>query len=81
GVGLAMVLASNIEGIRRWIEKVAGVDLFSPELYFLAELPARIQGADVAWVAAMALGISLLATLYPSWRAASLDPVETLRYG
>ncbi len=75
------MLASNIEGIRRWIEKLAGVDLLSPELYFQAELPARIQGADVAWDAAMALGISLLATLYPSWRAASLDPVETLRYG
>ena len=81
GVGLAIVLASNIEAIRRWIEKVAGIDLFSPELYFLAELPARIQGTDVAWVAAMALGISLLATIYPSWRAASLDPVEALRYG
>lgn len=81
GVGLAMVLAANIEAIRRWIERVAGIDLFSPELYFLAELPARIQGTDVAWVAAMALGASLLAMLYPSWRAASLDPVETLRYG
>lgn len=81
GVALAHLIAAHIETIRRWLEALAGVDLFAPELYFLAELPGRIQAADAAWVAAMALGVSLLATLYPSWRAASLDPVETLRYG
>ncbi|MEE8623660.1 MAG: FtsX-like permease family protein, partial [Alphaproteobacteria bacterium] len=81
GVALAVVFAEHIETIRRWLEALVGVDLFSPELYLLAELPARIQPADAAWVAAMALGASLIATLYPSWRAASLDPVETLRYG
>ncbi len=81
GVALAVVFAEHIETIRRWLEALAGVDLFSPELYLLAELPARIQAADAAWVAAIALGASLIATLYPSWRAASLDPVETLRYG
>jgi ABC-type lipoprotein release transport system permease subunit len=51
-----------------------------PELYFLSRLPAEMDTGETMAVAAMALTLSLLATLYPSWRAARLDPVETLRY-
>jgi lipoprotein-releasing system permease protein len=54
--------------------------LFNPEIYFLSQLPAKIDPMDVATVIGMALGLAFLATLYPSWRAARLDPVEALRY-
>ena len=57
-----------------------GTDLFSPELYFLAHLPAEMNWHEVAAVVLMALTLSFLATLYPAWRAAKLDPVEALRY-
>ena len=56
------------------------VDLFSAEIYFFTRIPARIDTGEVATVVVMALALSFLATLYPSWRAARLDPVEALRY-
>ncbi len=77
---LGIVFAVNIETIRRWIEGLAGVDLFSAEIYFLSQLPARIDWDEVLTVVVMSLVLSLLATLYPAWRAARLDPVEALRY-
>jgi lipoprotein-releasing system permease protein len=55
-------------------------DLFSAEIYFFTRIPARIDCHEVAAVVFMALALSFLATLYPSWRAARLDPVEALRY-
>ena len=75
-----VAFAANIETIRRWIEGLAGIELFSAEIYFLSQLPARIDGAEVLTVVVMALVLSFLATIYPSWRAARLDPVEALRY-
>ena len=77
---LGIVFAVNIETIRRWIEGLAGVDLFSAEIYFLSQLPARIDWDEVLTVVVMSFVLSLLATLYPAWRAARLDPVEALRY-
>jgi lipoprotein-releasing system permease protein len=77
---LGIAFAVNIETIRRWIEGLVGVDLFSAEIYFLSQLPARIDWDEVSIVIAMSLVLSLLATLYPAWRAARLDPVEALRY-
>ena len=54
--------------------------LFAAEIYFFTRIPARIDSGEVAAVVIMALALSFLATLYPSWRAARLDPVEALRY-
>lgn len=80
GVALGTVFCLNIETIRQFISKLTGTELFAPELYYLSQLPAKLEVNEVMTVAAMALFLSLLATLYPSWRAARLDPVEALRY-
>jgi len=80
GFLLGLGFAANIETIRHWLQALTGTDLFSAEIYFLSHLPARIEAFDVLSVVLMSLVLSLLATLYPSWRAARLDPVEALRY-
>jgi lipoprotein-releasing system permease protein len=80
GFLLGLGFAGNIETIRQWLQELTGTDLFAAEIYFLSHLPARIETSDVASVVLMSLVLSLLATLYPSWRAARLDPVEALRY-
>jgi lipoprotein-releasing system permease protein len=80
GFALGVLFADNIETIRQWLQALTGTELFSAEIYFLSQLPAIIEPAEVASVVLMALALSLLATVYPSWRAARLDPVEALRY-
>jgi lipoprotein-releasing system permease protein len=80
GFLLGVAFAANIETIRGWISALTGTDLFSAEIYFLSQLPATIDPGEVATVVGMSLALSFLATLYPSWRAARLDPVEALRY-
>jgi lipoprotein-releasing system permease protein len=80
GFVLGLTFALNIETLRGWLERLTGTDLFAAEIYFLSHLPARVEPVDVASVVGMALALALLATLYPSWRAARLDPVEALRY-
>jgi lipoprotein-releasing system permease protein len=80
GFVLGMIVCLNIEEIRRFLSWLTNTELFSPELYFLSKLPADMNPKETAAVVVMALGLSLLATLYPSWRAARLDPVEALRY-
>jgi lipoprotein-releasing system permease protein len=77
-VGLTVCL--NIESIRQFMSWLTNTELFSPELYFLSKLPAELDAGETTAVVVMALALSLLATLYPSWRAARLDPVEALRY-
>lgn len=81
GLILGVAFASNIESIRAWLEGLTGTRLFDAEIYFLSQLPAHIEWVEVVAVTIMAIGLSLLATIYPSWRAARLDPVEALRYG
>jgi lipoprotein-releasing system permease protein len=80
GFLLGTLVCLNIEEIRRFLSWLTNTELFSPELYFLSKLPADMNMKETLAVLVMALGLSLLATLYPSWRAARLDPVEALRY-
>ena len=80
GCLLGLLLASNVEALRQFLNRLLNANLFPAELYFLSRLPALVDLRDVVTVAAMALTLSVLATLYPSWRAAKLDPVEALRY-
>jgi lipoprotein-releasing system permease protein len=80
GLGLGVVISLNIESLRQFLSWLTNTELFSPELYFLSHLPADMDTSETVAVVVMALTLSLLATLYPSWRAARLDPVEALRY-
>jgi lipoprotein-releasing system permease protein len=81
GFSLGLLLALNVEGIRGFVSRLTSTNLFPAELYFLSRLPADVNPSEVLTVLGMAIVLSLLATLYPSWRAARLDPVEALRYG
>jgi lipoprotein-releasing system permease protein len=80
GFGLGVIVSSNIEAVRQFIIFVTGAELFSPEVYFLSEMPADMNNNETLAVVLMALVLSILATLYPSWKAARVDPVEALRY-
>ena len=80
GVLFGLVFCDNIESIRRFLEGLTGTDLFAAEIYFLTQLPAKVDPVEVVSVVVMALFLSFAATIYPSWRAARLDPVEALRY-
>ena len=75
-----VVICMNIESIRQFLSWLTSTELFPPELYFLSRLPADMDPGETTAVVLMAFTLSLLATLYPSWRAARLDPVEALRY-
>ena len=80
GFGLGLWFSLNIENIRQWIQSVTGTELFAAEIYFLSQLPSKVDPTEVLSTVLMGLGLSFLATLYPAWRAARLDPAEALRY-
>jgi len=80
GFAIGVLFCRNIESIRQFLSHITGVTLFDPTIYFLSHMPAEMDTSDVVSVVVMALSLSFLATLYPSWRAARLDPVEALRY-
>ena len=80
GVVLGVLLCLNVERIREFFSWISGTVLFNPELYFLSQLPAKMDMSETISVVLMALVLSFIATLFPAWRAANLDPVEALRY-
>ncbi len=80
GFGLGLAFAKNIDTIKGWLESMTGGELFSAEIYFLSKLPAKVDSFEVMLVVLMGVGLSILATLYPSWRAGRLQPAEALRY-
>ena len=80
GSALGILFCVNIESIRHVLEGLTGTNLFSPEIYFLSQLPAKVDWNEVWQVTLMAMGLSLLATVYPSWRAARTDPIQALRH-
>jgi lipoprotein-releasing system permease protein len=80
GFGLGLVFALNVDTIRVWLEGLTGAELWVAEIRFLSGLPAKVEVDDTLRVVLMGLGLSFLATLYPAFRAARLDPVEALRY-
>jgi lipoprotein-releasing system permease protein len=80
GLALGVVFCWNIEEIRQIVSWLAGTRLFDPNVYYLTKLPAEINQVETGSIVLMALLLSVMATLYPSWRASRLDPVEALRY-
>jgi lipoprotein-releasing system permease protein len=80
GVLLGMLISYYAEPIRRGFQWISGVDPFNADLYYLSQLPSEIDLNQTFWIVLMSIGLSFLATLYPSWKAAKLDPVEALRY-
>ena len=80
GAAIGIVFCHYIDVIQHWLQDLTGTNLFNPEVYFLSQLPAVLDWGEVTQVIVMALVLSLLATLYPSWRAARTDPVEALRH-
>jgi lipoprotein-releasing system permease protein len=80
GVLVGIVTALNIDVIVPAIETVLGFKFLSPEVYLIKELPSDLQAADVLTITAMSFLLSLVATLYPSWSAARVNPAEALRY-
>ncbi|MFM9974170.1 MAG: lipoprotein-releasing ABC transporter permease subunit [Beijerinckiaceae bacterium] len=80
GLAIGVLVAKNIDELKNFFSWVAGRDLVPATLYFLSKLPSVIDWREVIIVVIMAVVLSLLASLYPAWKASKLDPVEALRY-
>lgn len=80
GLILGLLIAINAEPLRAFISDLIGVRIFPPEVFFLSKLPSKVNPGEVTAIVVLALGLAVLATLYPAWRAAQYDPVEALRY-
>jgi lipoprotein-releasing system permease protein len=80
GVLLGLLAAANVTAIASGLERLTGVTLVDPRVYFISELPSEIRAGDVILIASVALALGMLATLYPAWRAARTQPAEALRH-
>ena len=84
GLGLGVLggvtLALNVDVVVPFIERVLGTQLMSKEVYYISNLPSELQWRDVITITAVSFVLSLVATIYPSWRASRVNPAEALRY-
>ena len=80
GFIIGLLFTLNIQKIQNLLESITGSDLFAAEIYFLSKLPAKIDFYEVGLVVLFAFVLSLLATLYPAWRASRVDPIKVLRH-
>jgi len=80
GVGLGSLLSWKLPAIIKWIEHLTGITFLSPDVYYISEVPSKLVASDVGWVTLVTFLFSLLATLYPAWRASRTQPAQALRY-
>ncbi len=80
GTTLGLTAALNLEKITGFIEGLFGFKILASDVYYIDKLPSQVNPFDIVLIVTTAILISLLATLYPSWRASKLDPAEALRY-
>ena len=80
GLFFGLIVASNIDVIVPAIEGLFGVQFLAKDVYYISDIPSEIQLDDVIWIGLLSLGLTMLATIYPSLRAAKVNPSEALRY-
>jgi lipoprotein-releasing system permease protein len=80
GFVFGLLVAFNLDIVVGTIERIFGVTFIDKTVYLITELPSKVVASDVIFIVLMSLGLSLLATLYPSWRASRVNPAEALRY-
>ena len=80
GTLLGLWLAHHVSEVVAFLEKVTGATLWNKEVYLISDLPSKVLASDVVLVVAVSLVLTLVATLYPSWRAAHVQPAEALRH-
>ncbi len=80
GLFIGVIFSKNINYIKGLLEKISGTNIFEAEIYFLSSLPAKINYSEVLVVAFFSFFITVIATIYPAWRASKLDPVKVLRH-
>ena len=80
GVLFGVLLAANLPEIVRWIEQAFGVSFLSADVYYISEVPSQLEWSDVSWITLTAFLFCIIATLYPAWRAARIEPAAALRY-
>ena len=80
GTILGLAFAFNLDKIVEFLENLFGFKILSPEVYYIEKFPSQVNPLDVGSIFMTAILITLLATLYPSWKASRLDPAEALRY-